>query len=81
MWKSLFDTVKNENFQLLIKLPPDLQLLQMFACLSFVYLDDNARVHAFKTVLNFLASVRVSLSIPIKLLTYSLPKISFSYLR
>jgi len=31
MWKSLLDTVKIENVQLFIKLPPDLQLLQMFA--------------------------------------------------
>jgi len=30
MWKSLFDTVENEN-SIFIKLPPDLQLLQMFA--------------------------------------------------
>jgi len=56
MWKSLYDTVKNENFQLFIKLPPDLQLLQMFAGLpSF----DNARVHAFKTILNFFTSIRI----------------------
>jgi len=38
---------QKRNFQLLIKLPPDLQLLQMFACLSFVYLDYNTRVYAF----------------------------------
>jgi len=34
MWKSLLDTVKNENFQLFIKLPPNLQLQQMIACLQ-----------------------------------------------
>ena len=59
MWKSLYDAVKNENFQLFIKLPPDLQLLQMFAGLPSFDLEDNARVHAFKTILNFFASIRI----------------------
>ena len=59
MWKSLYDTVKKENYQLFIKLPPDLQLLQMFAGLPSFDLEDNARVHAFKTILNFFASIRI----------------------
>jgi len=59
MWKSLFDTVENENFQPFIKLPPDIQLRQMFAGLPSFDLEDNTRAHAFKTILNFVASIRI----------------------
>jgi len=59
MWKSLFDTVENETFQLFIKLPPDIQLLQTFAGLPSFDLEDNTRVHAFKTILIFFASIRI----------------------
>jgi len=54
MLKSLYDTVKNENFPLFIKLLPDLQPLQMFASLPSFDLEDNTQVHAFKKILIFL---------------------------
>jgi len=47
MWKSLYDTLKNESFQLFIKLPQIYSYYTMFAGLPSFDLEDNARVHAF----------------------------------
>jgi len=57
---ALHDTVENANFEALIQLPPDLQLVELLSGLYSLILEDAARVTAYKIILNYLAHTHAS---------------------
>ena len=60
-WVALHDTVENANFEALIQLPPDLQLVALLSGLPSLVLEDAARVKtAYKIILNYLAHTHAS---------------------